>query len=163
MHDPDAVLFGLHLPLPRVKWEVVGSQKRWEIRRRRYTGERLRGQPIRQWWRPDAYSCHLAGRVLGLVPLARVWHREPGGRDSGDVCGRFPDGTNLTWRNVTWGWRHRAHLWVQWTFPGTGLWRWWSTRCDACSRRFGHKEARIGEWSGDRVWHEACYAIEGES
>lgn len=153
MHDPDVVLFDLHLPIPRRKYATGDWGPRWRFRVRRRTNDENLGERIYPWWRPAGYDTHLAGRVYGLASLATVCHHEPDDRDSGDVCGRYPYRLG---ERTRWAWDHRSHLWMQWTFPGTGLWRWWSTRCDHCGQRFGRKEDRIGEWYGDRVWHQTC-------
>lgn len=55
-------------------------------------------------------------------------------------------------------WRHpRWHFW-HWRFqfhPWQNFVRRWWTKCAVCGKR-GFKEAAIGSWNGDKVWHQSC-------
>lgn len=165
MHSPEVVVFDVHVPLPRIKWKQSARERRWEWTRRRYTCHAnenpLCGEAISPWWRPEAWQVAAAGRRIGLVELATVWHMEPGGADSGEVC-KGMGGSELTRHNLVWAWRHRTHLHIQWHH-----WQrtrnWLFLRCARCGLPFrGAYRARIGTWDGDarEVRHRDCDLIE---
>lgn len=35
--------------------------------------------------------------------------------------------------------------------------RWLFTRCDHCHKRFGWNETLVGNWGGEKLWHQGCY------
>lgn len=167
MHDPKVVVFDIHLPVPRRAWKVSSAQARWEFKRIRFTDKP--DVAVYPWFRPCAYQLHLAGRVIRLREFATIWHNEPGGHDSGHVCGRLPSGSSLTWKNVRWAWKHRAHLSVQL--------QWWQAwcrrryqRCEHCSGRstktnpvnHSHSWAdRSGKWNESKpgLYHSSCSSV----
>lgn len=161
MHDPEVLVFDLKVPIPVRRWKLRTGQ-RWGIKRRLwlYTGapHPKAGTPIDPWWMPRAWEVHAAGRLIGWWEVADVWHSEPGGRDSGTVCGRLPSGSGLTVPNVRWAWRHRAHLRVT-VLPYRRVKRWLFDRCDGCGKRFFWKQDRFGYQSGDAVYHDACMSL----
>lgn len=154
MHDPDVVVFDLHLPIPVPKWRFEG-EPRWELRRRRRTNAENLGEPVYPWFRPAGYTVAVAGRRIGLYRLATIWHSEPQGRDSGTVC-KGMRGSNLSAHNVRWALRHRSHLHAQWhTYQRIRSWLF--TRCEDCGHRFFWKQARIGTgWDAPGVLHPPC-------
>ena len=84
-----------------------------------------------------------------------VWHDEPGGHDSGEVCGHLPMrlGARLIWTI-----RHARHLHFRF-WPYLNVRRWVKDRCDGCGRRFLWKDARHSYQSTDRVWHSECMSL----
>lgn len=85
-----------------------------------------------------------------------VWHVEPGGHDSGDVCGPIPykDGPGRLW----WTLRHWRHLRLRW-WPYMNVKRWIVDRCDHCGQRFRWREARHSYQKTSKVWHSTCMSL----
>lgn len=81
-----------------------------------------------------------------------VWHDEPGGRDSGEVCGHAP--MRLGPR-AAWTVRHARHLHFRF-WPYLNIRRWIRDHCDECGRRFLWKDARHSYQGTDKVWHGQC-------
>jgi hypothetical protein len=155
MHDPDVVVFDIHLPIPRrTKFWDRHADKRWTLGRQRRTNAENLGQPVWPWYRPRGYRPALAGRTFGLVELCTVWHTEPQGRDSGTVC-KGMGGSDLTWHNIKWAVRHRHHLHFQFRFVQR-VRSWLFLRCADCNKRFFWKEAHFGYMGGDATYHERC-------
>lgn len=103
MHDPMVVAHEIPFPLPRrIKWrEAHYKGRRWGFTRVRGTGPDNKGKPVYHWWRPTAWTFALGGRVYGLRHLATIWHVEPKGHDSGDVCRHYVRSTDArpsAWR-----------------------------------------------------------------
>jgi len=75
-----------------------------------------------------------------------IWHRDPGGYDSGDRC-KF----NGRWRWHMHHWRLQVHPYQR---IRTAL-----TRCEHCHQRFGmHPGSRIScGWDDPRSCHRRCY------
>lgn len=139
------VLFEVHAPIPVRTWKQYAGGPRWVLKVRRRTNAENLGQRIYSWWRPEGYELVIAGRIPKLWHLATVWHVEPDGHDSGDVCGRHPRGRAL----IGWTWRHRHHLKVT-IRPYQALNRWLFQRCEHCggkSRR-GHPVNVSRQWDG---------------
>lgn len=159
MHDPDVVVFDLHLPVPvEQKWRR-GHGPRWALVRRRYSGptDADRRKALEPWFRPNAYDLWVAGREFVWWKVATVWHGEPGGRDSGTVC-KGLRGSHLSAHNLRWAWQHRAHLSVR-VLPYRRVRSWLFDRCDHCGHRFRWKrDARFSYQGTDKVWHGPCSA-----
>lgn len=102
-----------------------------------------------------------------------IWHVEPGGRDSGDVCKHHrrwqePDGT---WRSKPLrGWRWHVWHWRIQVRPLQALRRWALTRCEWCGGRsrkgdvVNHSLAmgrkRGPWWRGERnLFHADCTSV----
>lgn len=155
MHDPMVVVFDIDLPIPkRTRWrDARDGQPRWVERRRRTNPENL-GEPVFPWWRPAGYTVRFAGRGLSLRKLATIWHHEPGGRDSGEVC-KGLRGSDFSAHNIGWAWQHREHLDVQWHFYQR-VHNWLTTRCAHCGHRFFWKQGRYGYMGGDDTYHRSC-------
>ena len=91
------------------------------------------------------------------VPLVDldIWHVEPGGHDSGEVCGHLPmRPVRRTW----WMVRHVRHLRLRW-WPYLKVTRWLVDRCDGCGQRFHWRDARHSYQSTDKVWHDPCMSL----
>jgi hypothetical protein len=86
-----------------------------------------------------------------------VWHNEPRGHDSGEVCGHPPVKGSLS--RLLWAARHTRHLNLRW-WPYLNVKRWIVDRCDACGQRFRWREARHSYQSTDRVWHSPCMSLQ---
>jgi hypothetical protein len=88
MHDPMVVAWEVPLFIPkRERWrDKHYNGRRWGFSRKRFTNPEHLGKPIYRWWRPAGWTFALAGRVIGWRRLATIWHVEPGGHDSGEVC-----------------------------------------------------------------------------
>jgi hypothetical protein len=90
--------------------------------------------------------------------LITVWHDEPKGADSGTIC-KGMGGTEFTWHNVKWAWKHRRHLSVH-VEPYLRVKRWLFYRCDECGYRFFWKQPRMGAgWDSPHVLHFSCDAL----
>jgi hypothetical protein len=145
VHDPMVVLFEVRRPWPRVYRTRHRPKNRWRFR-----------LPFVR-----------VGRVEAYWPAAvTVWHVEPGGADSGKVCGHHPQGA----RKLQWAWRHRSHLKLQvhaWQKICRRIW----TRCAHCGKPFrGDNRMVISHsWGGpgpgwrvrEKVLHDKCSSILG--
>jgi len=96
MHDPLVVAFDIKLPIPRLtSWgRVPPGHKRFTIQRRRYTPveenmQHFMGVPIYPAWRPCAWYVWVGQKQLKMRTFCTVWHREPGGHDSGEICSHW--------------------------------------------------------------------------
>lgn len=98
MHDPDVVAFQVRRPWPR----------------RERTGGAKPDQPR---WKLGGAFWTVAGVGIYWPGMITVWHREPGGRDSGEVCKHYArwqdeDGKWQTKMHRGWRW----HVWhVRWS------------------------------------------------
>jgi hypothetical protein len=184
VHDPMVVAFEIRRPWPRRSkiHDAKPGRRRWVIRYHhdctRYgCEEKHAGQRFFPWWRPSSYSSTwvLAGKGWYWPALITVWHVEPGGRDSGEVCRHHvceqqPDGTYKT-RAVN-GWRWHVHHWRIKVSPLQELRRALLTRCEWCggpSRKNDrvnvshqwHGENRGPWWRGARgLYHHDCSSYE---
>lgn len=124
MHDPSFVLFTLRRPVPTLRRLPKPATTKLGV--------------ITRFGR---WSAYFPGEVT-------VWHDEPGGRDSGTVCGHGP-GTGLTADALRWGWQHRAHLRAQ-VSAWQDLNRWLWSRCAGCGKSFRWGYSPVShQWGGD--------------
>lgn len=94
--------------------------------------------------------------IFDLRPLRLdVWHDEPGGHDSGEVCGHAPQRGVA---RLAWTLRHVRHLHYRW-WPYLNVRRWIVDRCDGCGKRFRWRDARYSYQGTDRVWHDVCMTL----
>ena len=117
MHDPLTVAFEVCRPWPRRSQCTLKSAPRWSFRGR--------------FWQ-------LAGRRYYWPSLITVWHVEPGGHDSGDVCKHYrrDQQADGKWKTTMLrGWRFHAHHWRVQVIPLLALRRWALTRCAWCGGR----------------------------
>jgi hypothetical protein len=150
----------------------------FEVRRPWPRPDRLPHCESERWnIRFDSPFWVVAGRRWYFPSLVTVWHVEPGGKDSGEVClhyrrDRRPDGKwETTFLN---GWRWHVHHWRIQVRPLQKLRRVLLTRCAWCGGP-GRKRRPInvsGQW--DRVpgpwwrgeqglYHADCHAAERAS
>lgn len=160
MHDPLVVAHELPSLIPeRKRWsDRRDPGNRWGFHRMRRTNEANRGEPVYRWWRPRGWYLRLAGRTFGLRSFLTVWHVEPRGRDSFEVC-----------EHSGW-WRWHIHHWrIQWHYEQR-LRRFLLERCEGCGRRFPWGYAPVShQWSAPksrwrdgivkRAYHHECSAL----
>lgn len=136
MHDPDVVAFAVRRPWPRRdSFRAPTAGRRWKATFRS------------PFWT-------VAGRGLYFPPIITVWHHEPGGRDSGQVCkhyARTQDPQTGKWSSeIKHGWRWHVHHWRIQIHPLQRLRRRVLTRCAWCSGR-DHKRDYVNvshQWDG---------------
>lgn len=107
--------------------------------------------------------------------LLTVWHREPGGADSGTVCKphrRVFDEADRTWKlRAVHGWRFHAHHFKLQLHPAQDLRRRLLTRCSWCGGRSrGSDPVNLShQWDGPRgrwwrgepgLYHHDCSSVE---
>lgn len=159
MHDPLVVAFEVPAPWPRRSRWREGRLPRWGLNRRRRTNTENLGEPVYRWWRLQGYEPTIAGRCYGLATLLTIWHREPGGRDMGEVCKhrrQRADGTwhyTNRWKWHAWHWHIQFHWWQKWR-------RFLFDRCDECKQRFPLGYSPIGTWGGEKHWHHECSSLD---
>lgn len=185
MHDPMVVAFDIRRPWPeRSKHhDAKPGKPRWQMRLHHVCGswcgdnraQHEASNPF-PWWRPGSYSVFwtVAGRGWYWPSLITIWHVEPGGHDSGEVCKhqervQRPDGT---WKyELRSGWRWHVHHWRIQVPPLQHLRRRMLTRCEWCGGRSrkgdavnvsnGGDRERGPWWRGERhLMHVDCSAIQ---
>lgn len=161
MHDP--LFLALRVPAPWLTRSSLVQARgvRWALGRSRRTNPENLGEPTYPWWVVAAYHPVLAGRTFRFAELVNVWHAEPGGRDSGEVCD-YPHGLQLL--------AHLPHLQLQ-----VPVWQKWRrrllTRCDWCHGRSGRGRDTVNcaagwerpdarWWQGERgLMHSDCAGV----
>lgn len=147
MHDPLVVAFEIHAPWLRRAIPVMKGVR----------------------WRWGRYVV-LAGRWYRWSSLITVWHREPGGHDSGSVCKLHEHRPDTGWR-FYWGWRFHVHHWRVQVHPWQRFRRWAFTRCAWCGGRSskGDPVNVSHQWHGPRgpwwrgepgLFHSDCSSVE---
>lgn len=109
------VAFEIHNPIPRRNpWrDARPGQKRWTLGRRMFTNKEHIGQAVYPWWRPQAWEPRVAGRAFAMRSLLTIWHVEPGGHDSGEICKhhrRWQDSEGWHTHQLR-AWRFHVHHW----------------------------------------------------
>lgn len=137
MHDPMVVAMEVHVPIPRrTRWrDARPGQPRWTVGRRRRTNEENLGEPVYPWWRPTGWSPLVAGRSFAWTLLLTVWHVEPNGHDSGEVCKhyhRWQDETGAWHSKPLRAWRWHVHHWRIQVPPLQQICRRLFQRCAQC-------------------------------
>ncbi len=153
MHDPMVVAFEIRRPRPRKSDSGVSSPR-----------SSFRGC----FWQ-------IAGRRYYWPGLITIWHVEPDGHDSGDICKHYrrtqgPDGEWTTTYLRAWRWH--VHHWRIQVHPLQHLRRWALTRCAACGGRSvkgdyvntsRHWDGPSGKWwQGEPdLYHGRCLSGSG--
>lgn len=184
MHDPLVVAFEIRRPWPQrsTTHDAKPGKPRWQMRHHHVCGswcgdDRASHEVANPfpWWRLGSYSTFwtVAGRGWYWPSLITIWHVEPGGHDSGEVCRHYervqqPDGT---WTSkMLRGWRWHVHHWRIQVHPLQKWRRRLLTRCtwcrgrsrkgDAVNVRNGGGRERTPWWSGERgLFHMDCSSI----
>jgi len=183
VHDPLTVAIWIVRPWPqRTSMLATSDPVRWRVllhhdHHQPYCGAHgCTGNPF-PWWKPRSWSrfWRLAGRDYYWPPLITIWHREPGGRDSGDVCKhthRVFDKTARKWRYVPVNrWRFHVNHWKIQVHAAQEFRRWALTRCEWChgpSRKddpVNVSQSWDGEkspwWRGERgLFHQDCTSVQ---
>lgn len=109
------------------------------------------------------------GRRFWLPPLITVWHREPGGHDSGEVCKHWRRGPNNE-IVILHAWKWHVHHWRIQLHPLLHLRRTLLTRCTWCGgrQRKGDPVNVSHSWDGPRgrwwqgepgLYHRDCSSV----
>ena len=144
MHDPLCQAFSLRRPWPKRSRHEDSSEKQ---------PARFRWRRHGPWWKPESWSPFLTafGRGWYFPSVVIVWHREPGNRDSGEVCKHRHQRPDGTWK-FTRRWRWHVHHWQFTVYPTLHLKRWLFSRCEECGRGFRYAEAPVSRsgWGGGK-------------
>lgn len=164
MHDPYVVAWEIPLPWPQRKTWRDRKAPRWGSTRSRRTNAENLGEPVYGWWRLCGYTTHVAGRAYGLKGFATIWHVEPGGRDSGEICKWWKDG------KPSRRWRWHVHHWRVQVFFLRRLRRRVFERCTSCRRPFPWGYSGVGSswdppkrhfWVRDLgLYHFECHSAQ---
>lgn len=179
MHDPLVVAFEIRRPWPgRSDWGKP-PKERWRFKLHHDCGSHCEHAPFDRdpfpWWKPSSWSPFwtVAGRRWYFPSLITIWHREPGGRDSGEVCPhyvRWRDPNGKWQSKVVRRWKWHVHHWKIQVPPLQHLRRRALTRCAWCGGR-----SRKGDyvnvshsWDGERgpwwkgelgLYHSDCSSV----
>lgn len=190
MHDPLTVAFEIRRPWPRRDRSQDSIRPcrpdkpfpRWRFKlhhdcaacnpdeRAEHAGKR-----IFPWYRPSSWTPFwtVAGRGFYWPALITIWHSEPKGRDSGEVCRHYTRTQNAAgkWTSkIHHGWRWHVHHWRIQVLPLQSLRRWALTRCTWCGgkSRKGDRVNISHSWDGPRghwwqgqpgLYHHDCSSI----
>ena len=161
MHDPLVVAFEIRRPWP----------KRARYQDAKPVPEGKRPKPR---WDLSLPFFTVFGKGWYFPSLITIWHNEPGGRDSGEVCKhhhRARD-ANGDWQWVFHkAWRFHVHHWKIQVHPLQHLRRWLLTRCEWCGgpSRNGDPVNVSHQWGSERgpwwrgargVFHMDCSSVE---
>jgi hypothetical protein len=161
MHDPLVVAFEIRRPWP----------KRARYRDAKPVPEGKRAKPRWSWSLP---YFTFAGKGWYFPGVITIWHKEPGGHDSGEVCKhqhREQDADGQ-WRYVFHhAWRFHIHHWKIQVQPLQAARRWLLTRCEWCGgpSRKGDLVNVSHQWDGERgpwwrgergLFHMDCSSVE---
>jgi hypothetical protein len=181
VHDPLVVAFEIPRPWPqRTTFPASANGKRWAVRLHHDHHDDCPADCAKQpfpWWRLRSYSkfWRLAGLDFYWAPLVTVWHREPRGHDSGEVCPhyrRWQDPESGQWRTKTLRrWRWHVHHWKVQVPPLQEARRRLLTRCAWCGGRSRRRDAVnvSHSWDGPRgrwwhgepgLYHHDCSTVE---
>jgi hypothetical protein len=157
MHDPLVVAFDIRLPVPlktSPTFKKIPGGKHWYFSKRWYFqfGQR-------------AWRCPI---------LVTVWHREPGGHDSGEVCKHYRRYETIDgWKTKTLkSWRFHVHHWHIQVPALQALRRRLLTRCAWCGGKSNRRDpVNISHsWDGPRgrwwqgepgLFHSYCSGVVG--
>lgn len=188
MHDPNVVAFDIKRPWPKrdKMHDAKPGQPRWVARHHhdctKYGCEAEHaGKRFFPWYRPGSYSSFwvIAGRGWYWPSMITIWHREPGGHDSGEICKHYRrvrkpayGSTYETkilhgWKWHVWHWHIQVHPFQEWR-------RRLLTRCSWCGGRSTKRDVVnvSHQWGGQRspwyrgergLFHVDCSSIESAS
>jgi hypothetical protein len=142
MHDPMVVAHKIRRPWPSKSSGGMNRDKRWAWQRHG------------PWWKPGSWSPFVRafGRSWYFPALVTVWHVEPGGRDSGEVCKhshRWQDEDGKWHAKVVRGWRWHVWHWHLQIGPLQELRARLFDRCAECGRK-GRPNASH-QWDGPGI------------
>lgn len=146
MHDPLVVAFEIRRPWPQHTSRLVARKPgdpRWKVT--------VHGRGWRRFLRLDNWSpfATIAGREFYWPALITIWHREPKGLDSGEVCKHRRERRDGT-RVISRRWRWHVHHWHVQVHPTQKLKRWLWSRCAECGRRFPYGYSVVShQWDSD--------------
>lgn len=185
MHDPLVVAFDIRRPWPRrdPAYDAKPGEPRWSCGRMHANPDSpadceawARRRPAFPWWRPGSYSASwvLAGRGWYWPTMITVWHREPGGHDSGEICMHYlrrQDSEGRWHTRIERSWRWHIRHWKIQVHPAQALRRQLLTRCAWCGGRSRKRDAvNISHsWDGPRghwwqgepgLYHHECSAVQ---
>jgi hypothetical protein len=154
MHDPLVVACTIRRPWPQLSRGLSP-----------HTGRR---------WKIGGAFWTVAGRPLYWPALITIWHQEPGGHDSGEVCKHYrrrQDDAGKWQTTFLHTWKWHVHHWKVQIIPLQALRRWALTRCEWCggrsrkgdyvnvSRQWDPEPGRW--WHGERgLYHHDCTSVE---
>lgn len=149
MHDPMVVAWEVPLPIPRrVSYRDHYVKKPTGIWRKRRTNPENLGDPVYPWYRLEGYQGAVGGKALGLYRVATIWHVEPNGHDSGEVCKHWEDGKPKR------AWKWHVHHWHLQIHPLQKARRYIFERCELCGRRYPWGYVPIShQWDRQRDGH----------
>lgn len=162
MHDPMVVAFAIRRPWPkRSRPDPKPGQARWEWRRHG------------PWWTPSSWSPFLTafGRRWYFPGVVTVWHVEPNGHDSGDICkhrDRWQDDDGKWHSKTRHGWKWHVHHWRIQVSPLQRIRKRLFDRCAECGRKgspnISHQWDGPGvgwrKWrSRQGIYHQECSAL----
>ena len=158
MHDPMTVAFEIRRPWPQRSRssDAKPGAPRWQARFQHWTWR----HPLRGW---RAFWT-IAGRGYWWPSVLTVWHVEPRGHDSGEVCKHWRDGKV----DNRWRW-HVRHWHIQIPLRDK-IHRFVFERCIECGTRFPWGYAPIShQWSDGptrrewrivkRAYHHPCSSL----
>ena len=193
MHDPLVVAWQIRRPWPSrsrmhdvsnptgVKGPGGGRRWAWRLRHTHWgDGETGCGEQCRSstrdpfpWWKPSSYSpfMTIAGRGFYWPSIITVWHREPGGADSGEVCKHFRKVPGTERHEVTRAWKWHVHHYSIQIQPLQELHRRVFGRCGWCgARSTKRRPVNVShQWDGPRrrlfridrsLFHSDCSTVE---
>lgn len=147
MHDPMVVAFEIRLPWLRRCPRVLKDVR----------------------WRFNGRHVVLSGHWFRWVDLITVWHKEPGGHDSGEVCKMHRHVKGEGWQFYN-SWRFHVHHWSLQVHPHQRLRRKLLTRCEWCGGRsskgdpvnVSHQwdKTKVHWWQGEKgLFHQDCSSV----
>lgn len=169
MHDPMCVAFEVKVPIPkRARWrDAREGQKRWTLERWRRTNPENLGEPVYPWYQPKGWKLRIAGRAYEMRGVVTVWHNEPGGSDSGEVCKHWR--TRKGERVPDKRWKLHVHHWTLQVHLLRAIRRFLFERCIECGHRFPWGYAPVSHsWDGPKVhwfrvqkvaYHHQCSSL----
>lgn len=177
MHDPLVVAFEIRRPWPRrSRPDPNPGQPRWRFKLHHTCGTHCKHEPYDRdpfpWWKPRSWTPFwtLAGRRYFFPSLVTIWHREPDGHDSGEVC-RWWRTDRHGQRVASRRWRLHIHHWIIQVPALQELRCSLLTRCTWCGGRSTRRN-RVNvshQWDGPRapwwrgetgLYHGGCSSAE---